>query len=143
MNQRNKRWTMVAIAAALSTAAVAGAQTMSNLPPEQKQGSIAYLSGGVGDEQRTAIKDAARNYALELEFVQGGKAPRAFLSGVKVEIKDSSGHTVLSTLADGPLLLAKLPSGSYSITATHMGSSESKSVVVAEGKLQHVLFDWK
>ena len=143
MNQRNKRWTRVAVAAALSTAAVAGEAQMSNLPPEQKQGSIAYLSGGVGDEQRTAIKDAARNYALELEFVQGTTAPRPFLSGVNVEIKDSSAHTVLSTIADGPLLLAKLPSGSYSITATNMGSAESKSVTVAEGKHQHVVFDWK
>lgn len=143
MDQRNKRWAMVAIAAALGTAAVAGAATMSNLPPEQKQGSIAYLSGGVGAEERTAIKDVARNYPLELEFAKGAKAPRKFLSGVKVDIKDSSDHTVLTTLADGPLLLAKLPSGSYSITATNMGSTESKSVMVAEGKHQRVLFDWK
>jgi hypothetical protein len=143
MDQRNKRWTMVAVVAALSTAAVAGAATMSNLPPEQKQGSIAYLSGGVGAGQRTAIEDAARNYPLELEFVKGTKAPREFLSSVKVEIKDSSDHTVLSTLADGPLLLAKLPSGSYSIAATNMGNTESKSVMVAEGKHQRVLFDWK
>jgi len=143
MDQQNKRWKMVAFAAALSTAAVAGAAEISNLPPEQKQGSIAYLSGGVGAEQRTAIENVARSYPLELEFVKGAKAPREFLSGVKVEIRDSSDHTVLSTLADGPLLLAKLPSGSYSISATNMGSTETKRVTVAEGKHQHVLFDWK
>jgi hypothetical protein len=143
MDQPYKRWTMVAIAAAFSTAAVAGAATMSNLPPEQKQGSIAFLSGGVRAEQRMAMKDAARNYPIELEFVKGTKVSREFLTGIHVDIKDSADHTVLSTLSDGPLLLAKLPSGKYSVSATNGTSTESRNVVVAEGKRQRVLFDWK
>jgi len=143
MGQRNKRWTMVALAGVLSTAAVAGAATMANLPPEQKQGSIGFRSGGVGVEQRTAMKEVARNYALELEFVKGTKAPREYLSGVRVDIKDTADQTVLSTVSEGPLLLARLPAGKYSISATDAGSTESRTIVVSEGKPQRVVFDWK
>jgi hypothetical protein len=143
MDKRSKRWAIVAVAAALGAATAAGAATMSNLPQEQKQGAIGFMSGGVGTEQRTAMMNAAHNYALELEFVKGTKAPREYLSGVSVDIKDSADHTVLSTRADGPLLLARLPSGKYSISATNAGNTETRNVMVAEGKHQRVLFDWK
>jgi hypothetical protein len=143
MEKRNKQLMMLGAAVTLGIATVAGATTASNLPPEQKQGAIAFLSGGIGVEQRTAMKDAARNYPLELEFVKGTKAPREYLAGVHVDIKDSADHTVLSTLADGPLLLASLPGGRYSISVTNAGSTEARTVMVEQGKHQRVLFDWK
>ena len=62
MKQRRRRQTMTASvlgALALATATLVGATTMTKLPPEQKQGSTAYMSGGVGKDQRAAIEHAA------------------------------------------------------------------------------------
>jgi hypothetical protein len=143
MDHQGKRWTMMASAIALGTATTVGAATMANLPSEQKQGSIVFLSGGIAKDQQTAIKRAATGYPLELEFVMGTKAPRQYLSGVHVDIKDGTGKSVLSTVSDGPFLLAKMPDGTYSITATDAGRAQMRNVTVAEGKHQRVLFDWK
>ncbi len=103
----------------------------------------ALPSGGIGKAQQTAIKEAASGYPLELEFVKDTKAPREFLTGVNVDIKDSSGKAMLSTSSAGPFLLEKLPDGTYSVSATDAGSTETRSVTLAEGKHQRVLFDWK
>lgn len=146
MKQRRRRRTMtagVAGALALAAATLVGAATMAKLPPEQKQGSAAFISGGIGKDQRAAIEHAASRYPLELEFVKGAKAPREYLGGVQVDIKGHTGESVLSTVSDGPFLLAKLPDGKYSVHATNAGSTETRDVMIAGGKHQRVLFDWK
>ncbi len=146
MKQRRRRQAMTAGvvgAFALVGTTMVGAATMTKLPPEQKQGSTSFMSGGVGKDQRTAIEREASRYPLELEFVKGAKAPREYLSGVHVDIKSPTGESVLSTVSDGPFLLAKLPDGKYSIHATNAGSTETRDVMIAESKHQRVLFDWK
>ena len=146
MKHRRRRQTMTAGvvgALALATATLVGATTMTKLPPEQKQGSTAFMSGGVGKDQRAAIEHAASGYPLELEFVKGAKAPREYLSGVHVDIKGAAGESVLSTVSDGPFLLARLPDGKYSVHATNAGRTETRDVMIADGKHQRVLFDWK
>jgi hypothetical protein len=50
---------------------------------------------------------------------------------------------MFNTVSHGPFLLAKLPDGKYSIHATSAGRTETRDVMVAEGKHQRVLFDWK
>jgi hypothetical protein len=143
------RWKRTAITAsaigalALVTTAAVAAATMSSLPPEQKQGPTAFMSGGAGADQRAAMKHAASGYPLELEFVHGIKRAREYLSGVHVDIKGANGQTALKTVSDGPLLLAKLPTGRYSVSATNAGHTETKNVTIADGKHQRLLFDWK
>lgn len=142
MNERSKRWAMAAFAVLFGTVATAGPAAMANLPPEQKQGSVVFLSGGIAGDQQIAIKHAAAKYPLELEFVQGTRAPAEFLSGVQVDIRDSAGRVMLNTTSDGPFLLGKLPSA-YSVKATNAGTTRSRTVTVVEGKQQRVLFKWR
>lgn len=92
-------------------------------------GGIPVLSGGVGQSDRAMIESQQANYPLKLVFSgQGG----AFLSGVNVQLADKSGNTVLSTITDGPILLASPPAGTYKMTATANGISKSQNVTVGK-----------
>ena len=115
---------------------------MSQLPPEQKQGNVTYLSGGIGQEEAAAMRREESKFPLTLEFVKHAKPSAEYLTGVNVTIKDHQGKTVLNTVADGPFLLAKLPDGKYTVTADDFGQTKERSIVVAERKQGHIVFEW-
>jgi energy-converting hydrogenase Eha subunit F len=81
------------------------------LPPEQTQGQVTYITGGVGQEEVAAMRMQGPRFPLSLEFIKAAKPNAEFLSGVNVTIKDQQGKTVLSTVSDGPILLARIPPG--------------------------------
>src|ERR1700716_1468140 len=92
----------LAMMGALATAARADEGT---LPPERSQGSVTYMSGGIGKDESDAMKQAASRYSLSTEM-SSPAAPRAeYVSDVKIDIRDQRGTTVLSTTSDGPILL--------------------------------------
>jgi len=118
------------------------AMSMSNLPPEETQGAVTYRTGGVGETEATAMRQAESNYPLSLEFIQRAHPRNEFLAYVDVTIRDHAGNAMLNTYSDGPLLLAKLPEGSYTVTATDEGKTETQHVTLAAGKPQHLVFAW-
>ena len=90
-----------------------------SLPQEQTQNDVAYLCGGVGQEEASYMKQQARNYDLALTF-----ATRTgdYLADVDVNIKNAKGDDVLQAKCDGPMLLVNLPkSGTYRIRAETSG----------------------
>lgn len=112
-----------------------------HLPPEKTQSAVTYRSGGVGLDESMATRRLAPKYPLELEFI--AKAPgghQEYLAGDDVPIKDSAGRTVLRTESDGPFLLAKLPPGRYSVTATHDGRAEAHAVTIAPRGHECIVF---
>jgi hypothetical protein len=86
----------------------------------------------------------APRFPLSLEFIKATKPNAEFLSGVNVTIKDQQGNTVLSTVSDGPILLARIPPGRYTVTATAQDQVEAKqrNVVLAERKPERIVFEW-
>ena len=63
MNKRIERCTMAA-AMALGNMAIAGLlnTAQAGLPPVQHQGSVQYVSGGIGLDESEALKAAAKDY---------------------------------------------------------------------------------
>ena len=114
------------------------------LPPEQIQGKVSYITGGVGQEEAAAMRLQAPRFPLSLEFIKAAKPNAEFLSGVNVTIKDQQGQTVLSTVSEGPILLARVPPGKYTVTvlAQEQGQAKQRNVVVAERKPEHIVFEW-
>ncbi len=112
------------------------------LPPEQRQGSVTYLSGGIGQDESEAMRRQEANFPLALEFIKHENGKGYYLSGCNVTVKDQQGRTVLSTVADGPFLLANLPDGSYTVTADDQGQSKQRQVVIAARKAERVVFEW-
>jgi hypothetical protein len=109
-------------------------------PEVQHQGNIAFVSGGVGDEDRAAMRAMARDYNLRLQFATTGSGQ--YLAEVNVTLSDDKGKTLLDTLADGPLFFAKVAPGRYRITVAEGGRTQSRTIVVPEASAVQQAFYW-
>ena len=110
------------------------------LAPAQSASSRAnFRCGGIGsDEQQQFKAEANRHHAL-LTFARAGGD---YLSDVDFSIADSRGKVVLEGRCGGPLMLLDLPGrGSYKVTATYDGKSQSKTVAVGT-KPTRATFVW-
>ena len=135
--------TAVLMFAALS-APVAQAQS---LPQARTQGSIDYLTGGVGKDEADALKQASSDYSLTLELASSGPTPEgrttgAYVADAAVVIRDAQGREVLNTRTDGPLLLARLPAGKYSVSAEWNGVRKRANIDLSGSVRRHVVFDF-
>ncbi len=122
----------------------AAAPVLSNplLPPVQEQGSATYVSGGIGEDQADAFRQAAVGYPLELLFAQQALPRDEYIADVKVVISDKSGKVLLETTSEGPFLLAKLPAGNYEIEANYEGRPRRLTVDIRPGTHQRKVFVW-
>ncbi len=118
------------------------ALSTSSLPPVQEHGVVSYITGGIGEDEATAFRQAAATYPLELQFAQKARPRDEFLSDVRVTIRDRSGKLLLDAVTDGPYLLAKLPAGKYQIRADYNGVPKSQIVEIHAGKHQRAVFVW-
>lgn len=93
---------------------------------------IPVISGGIGEEL-DYLKSIQHHYNLKLLITESNGI---FLSDVEVHIEDKQGNEVADLVAEGPIVLAKLPAGSYKIKATrHEDEVREIKVFVKAGKL--------
>jgi hypothetical protein len=128
------------LSAATLTVAFSVAAHSASLPSAQTVNGITFLSGGIGHEEASALKAEAKNYPLSLLFTAGPR--HAFVSKVKVIIKDKAGKVVLDSTSDGPIMLVKLPAGEYRIDAVQGDASLQRKVHVAAQGGKQVAFHW-
>lgn len=103
-----------------------------------QQPAVPFISGGVGETDRAAMERAEGSYNLKLVFT-GEEG--IYLSGVDVRIRDASGMERLHATSEGPILLADVPAGMYTVEVTAEGKSLSRKVVVDKSmKTQHFRF---
>jgi hypothetical protein len=133
------------LAAALALAGLCAAPVVwgedEAAPPEHRQGPVSYVVGGIGSDEAQAMRRAEGYYPLTLELAaptEGGGGE--YVANARVEIRDLHGQSLLSTTADGPLMLIRLPSGTYAVDVAWNGAVEHKTVAIAEGKRQHIVF---
>jgi hypothetical protein len=126
----------------LSAFAAAALAAADALPPERSQGSVTYVSGGIGKDESDAMKEAASRYSLAIEMASPASPRAEYVADVKIDIRDQRGATVLSTVSDGPILLANLPPGRYTVTATKNGASQQRDIVVGSGARPRVMFSF-
>lgn len=133
-----------AIAATLGTMMMGGAfaQTMATLPPLHKSGQVEYLSGGIGKDEATAIERASKQWPLTLEFAVKEKEHAAFVANVSLVVRDAKGHTALQTTSDGPLLLARLAPGHYTIDATLADKTLHRQVSINPAHPAKIVLIW-
>ncbi len=101
-------------------------------------GEFVYVSGGIGSAEREALDATARDYNLKLVFA--GQA-EPYISDVEVSVKDTRGTEILSTVSNGPWFFLKAPIGTYLISATFQGETETKRITI-DRSLQTVDFYW-
>lgn len=105
----------------------------------QQQGNIAFVSGGAGDEDRTALKQVESQYNVRLLFAA---RDGAFLANIGVTLADARGATVLDTISDGPIFYAHVPPGRYRLTVSNQGQTQTRDVTVSAGGAVHQDFYW-
>lgn len=109
------------------------------LPQIQHQGSVDYVSGGVGLDESTALKRAARNWPLALRFT----GPTAdYLADVHVRIVGPQDAEMLSADSRGPYMLVKLPPGRYTVHARYKDREQTRTVNVGARGGTHADFHW-
>ncbi|SFB30290.1 hypothetical protein SAMN04515620_13844 [Collimonas sp. OK607] len=138
MNKRTLFALSILMSANLAFAADA---TQSRLQPTTS-GVATYVSGGIGQDESTAIQQAAKDYSLTLEFVIKAAPKDEFTSDVQVKVIDAKQNSVLDTVSKGPFLLAQLPAGRYHIDAIKNGQTKAHDVTIKPGSHQHIMFEW-
>lgn len=105
---------------------------------EQRYGSVAYISGGVGEEERDELRLREREFNLKLLFSERNGA---YLGDVDVTLMNAKGETVLDAKSVGPLLLAQLPSGRYAIKVSSNGQMQQRKLAIpAKGRHQGIFW---
>lgn len=99
----------------------------------QQQGNITFVSGGAGDEDRTALKQVENQYNLRLLFAARNGD---YLANVAVTLSDGRGNAVLDTIADGPIFYARVPAGRYRLTVSNQGQSQSRDISIGNGAVR-------
>lgn len=78
---------------------------------------IAYVSGGVGIEERKALRARENDFNLKLVFAS---VSGHYLSNIDVIIQNSKGDTLVKIKSDGPWVLLDMDHGDYKVIADHL-----------------------
>jgi hypothetical protein len=115
------------------------AQDIPLVEPRVENG-IRYITGGVGIDEREAMREALPG-DYNLKIVLAAKSG-PYLSNIPVRIADAAGNVLLETDDNGPWIYVDLPSGKYTVSADYNGN-EKRRVVSIDGGMDTVFFHWK
>lgn len=125
---------------ALASGAVS-AQAGATLASKVTPAGVAYVSGGVGNAQQQAMKEAMKDYNLRLTFAR--QQTGSYLASVNVTIdhigEAKSATQVLNTVSGGPMLFVKLPAGKYDVRAEVDGQVQTRTLNIRQKQAQDVV----
>jgi hypothetical protein len=64
------------------------------------------------------------------------------MADVDVAVIDHRGHTVLQAVSEGPLMLARLAPGNYTVRASAAGKTIERKVHIAPGESARAVLVW-
>jgi hypothetical protein len=134
----------VAASCAMAASAAIPPAYLKDLPPEQHQGVVDYITGGKNAAEADSVKRAAQDFPLELVFVEKDGAKKERIYDNPVVIRDAIGNVVFAGRTDGPYFLANLPAGQYTVT-THWDAWTFTRPVTIDANpddRQRVVFEW-
>ena len=100
---------------------------------------VPYVSGGVGTDERAELLAKEKDHNLKIVVAEESGD---FLADVQVVIESAKKEQMLDATMAGPILLAKLPPGTYTIKATSELKTLTKTVTVPAQGLRTVDFRW-
>jgi len=124
--------------ALIATCAALAQATPGAAPPPtvQRAGSVDYLNGGAGEEERAAMTAQQAGFPLRIVFSQPGGA-----YAVADRVQLSRGGTEVAAIDKaGPWLMLKVAPGDYAVDTSFGGRTERRQVRVAAGGTR---LDWK
>lgn len=101
-------------------------------------GNVSYITGGIGDDERASLLAMKKNYNLRVMNMQKGGA---YVGATHITVRDLKGGALLD-LSAGPILLAQLPPGKYTLTASNEGHNRTEQVRLDGAKAAALNFTW-
>jgi hypothetical protein len=83
-------------------------------------------SGGVGDEERSALESQAARYSMRLVFSESNGQ---YIVADHVSLR-KQGTEVMSMNNAGPLLYAQIPAGQYALSVSYHGVTQTRNVSI-------------
>lgn len=105
----------------------------------QEQNGIAYLSGGIGEDESKAIQQTT-GYNLHMTFSVGSQ--NEYIPDVNLLIQKAPGQTVFTLSQAGPLVYVQLPAGKYTVVATRNGEERRDTANIGSGAARNLVFHW-
>ena len=142
-SRRGAAIALVALAGAASAADL-GVVAMAESVGGYRGNELAYINGGVSRDEADALRNAAPNFPLQLVFTRRGPAGAndEFVADASIAFFDERGNRVAALTQQGPIFLARLPDGRYTIVAEHDGRRQTRVVDVRNGRSRTVNFLW-
>jgi hypothetical protein len=120
-------------------AIVATTAVLMTLIGAARAADIPFVTGGTGADERADLQAKEKDYNLK---IVAAATSGDYLAGVRVVIESAAKMSVLETRMDGPILLAKLSTGTYTIKATYGPSTQTRTVNVPGQGLREAAFRW-
>ena len=128
---------------AFSLCVLAGSSVMAQIPQTQYSQSISYITGGVGEEESSAILAEAKQWPLLLELSQLENGRGIWIFGSQIKILNSKNAIIFDAKADGPYMLINLGAGDYAIQASYQGVEQKRAISIKAGQAQKISIFWK
>lgn len=132
----DRAWRIAALLLALLVTPLAWSQQPLQV---QEQQGVSFVSGGFGEDERDQLQAMQGQFNLKLIFaIDAGN----YLAGIDVRIIDQQGSTLVETTSDGPILMASLPAGTYTVGVDHKGDEKQRTVDVGSQGMTEANFTW-
>ena len=106
---------------------------------QARAADVPYISGGVGADSREELFAKEKDYNLKIIVAA---TSGDYLADVKIVIESARNERVLDATMDGPILLAMLTPGTYTIRATSDAQTQTRTVTITSQGLRQVDFRW-
>jgi len=118
---------------------VATTAVLITLTGPARAADVPFISGGAGADERADLQAKEKDYNLK---VVAAATSGDYLADVWVVVESAAKKNLLETKMEGPILLAKLPPGTYTIKATYGPSTQTKTVNIPGQGLREAAFRW-
>lgn len=106
---------------------------------EARADNVPYVSGGVGTDSREDLQSKEAEYNLK---IVAAATSGDYLADVQIVIAGSRNGPVLDATMEGPILLAKLSPGTYTVKATSDAQTQTKTVTIPTQGQRQIDFRW-
>lgn len=120
-----------------------GGVASAQIPSTQHANGISYITGGVGEEESSAIVAESKQWPLFLELSQLENGRGVWIFGANIKIVNAKQQAVFEAQADGPYMLINLDAGDYLIEASYQGVVQKRAISLKANAPQKISIFWK
>jgi len=106
---------------------------------EARAENVPFVSGGVGADDREELLAKENEYNLK---IVAAATSGDYLADVQIVVAGAKNGPILDATMEGPILLAKVSPGTYTVKATSDAQTQTKTVTIPTQGQRQVDFRW-